>query len=288
MDRIEPLAMRAAPLVQGFPELLQQRKAVGDLRGCRSPGPSARSRGGRAIARDALAPWRLPEPQSEGIGRALREERDRVAALQSDQHGAIRLACAQGARSHAEAGGRGERRGELPAQQAAQGVAASPQSPRIAAAHTGRTTPRHPKGHKALGQPQRAPGPGGGDRGQPVREEATSAVAMAAKPRAHPSLEAHTIRRPGEGGEGAFGVAVHAPGREGTERPGRGELRRAHTQGELRRGGIERTRREAPRGRLGQQTGQDGRGWCREESGLLLPSLMSLGPRRVCVPTASG
>src|SRR5215470_2411345 len=33
---------------------------------------------------------------------------------------------------------------------------------------------------------------------------------------------------------------------------------------------------------------QDGCGWCRDESGLLLPSRMSLGPRRVCVPTASG
>src|SRR5215470_820465 len=33
---------------------------------------------------------------------------------------------------------------------------------------------------------------------------------------------------------------------------------------------------------------QDGCGWCRDESGLLLPSRMSLGQRRVWVPTASG
>src|ERR1043166_8537929 len=34
--------------------------------------------------------------------------------------------------------------------------------------------------------------------------------------------------------------------------------------------------------------GQDGRSWCRDESGLLLISMMSLGQQRVCVPTASG
>ena len=109
-----------------------------------------------------------------------------LAALQIDQHGAIRLAFAQGEIIHAEDGGRGERRGGLPAQQAEQGVAAYHQIPLRAEAHTGRTTQRHTEGHKALGQPQRAPGPGGGDRGQPFGEDAASAVAIAAKPLAHP------------------------------------------------------------------------------------------------------
>ena len=64
IDRIEHLAMRAEHLVQGFPEILQKMKAVCDLCGCRSPVPSALGIGGRAIARDDLDPWMLPEPQS--------------------------------------------------------------------------------------------------------------------------------------------------------------------------------------------------------------------------------
>ncbi len=63
----------------------------------------------------------LPEPLRDGVGRPIREECDRVAALQIDQHRAIRLAFAQGEIIHAENGGRGERRGRLLAEQAQQG-----------------------------------------------------------------------------------------------------------------------------------------------------------------------
>ena len=62
IDRVECLAVRAEHLVQGFPEILQQMKAVCDLGGCRCPVPCALGIGGRAIARDDLDPWMLPEP----------------------------------------------------------------------------------------------------------------------------------------------------------------------------------------------------------------------------------
>src|SRR5207302_10956565 len=45
---------------------------------------------------------------------------------------------------------------------------------------------------------------------------------------------------------------------------------------------------EMQQGRIGEQTGQDGGGWCRDESGLLLPWTRSLGPRSVRVPTVAG
>jgi hypothetical protein len=81
---------------------------------------------------------------------------------------------------------------------------------------------------------------------------------------------------------------MDTPRWSGTERTGRTDLGRLHAQGDLRRGVIDLTRLEAQGGRIGQQTGQDGRGWCRDESGLLLLLMMSLGQRRVCVSTASG
>jgi hypothetical protein len=115
---VEHGAMGEKHLVQGFPEILQQMKAVRDLRGCRSPVPRALSIGRRAIARDDLAPWMLPEPPSEGRGRAIREERDWVAALQIDQYGAIRLAFPQREVIHPKDRRQRERRGRLPPEQA--------------------------------------------------------------------------------------------------------------------------------------------------------------------------
>jgi hypothetical protein len=99
-------------------------KAVGDLCGCGSPLPRAISIGSRAIARDDLDPWMRSEPLGQALGCAIREERDRGAALQINQHGAIPLAFPQGEVIHTEYPGRGERRGRLLAEQAQQGVAA--------------------------------------------------------------------------------------------------------------------------------------------------------------------
>jgi len=132
-------------LVQGFPEILQQMKAVRDLRGCRGPLPRALGLGSRAIPCDHLAPWRLLEPLRDGVGGTIREERDRGAALQIDQPRAIRLAFAQGDIIHAEDGGRGKRRGRLPAEQAQQRVPAPPWShgwPRRTPAVPPSATPR--------------------------------------------------------------------------------------------------------------------------------------------------
>ena len=124
------------------------------------------------------------------------------------------------------------------------------QVPRVAEAHPGRAPQRHAEGDQALGEPQRAPGPGGGHGGQPFGEDAASAVAIAAKPLADAQLEAHAIRRPGQVGQGALVVTVDAPRWGGAQRTGRGGLRRAHAQGDLRRGVIDLTRLEAQRGRI--------------------------------------
>ena len=113
-------------------------------------------------------------------------------------------------------------------------------------------------------------------------------MAIGAKPLADAQLQPHTVLRPGQVGEGACVVTMDAPRWSGAERTGCAGLDRLHAQGDLRRGVIDLTRLEAQRGRIGQQTGQDGRGWCRDESGLLLLLMMSLGQRRGCVPTASG
>ena len=75
--------------------------------------------------------------------------------------------------------------------------------------------------------------------------------------------------------------------RDGAEWTGHAGLQRAHTQGDLCRGVIDGTRLEVQHGGLREQTSQDGCGWCRDASGLLLPLRMSLGQRSVCVPIAS-
>jgi hypothetical protein len=162
--------------------------------------PRALGLGSRAIPCDHLAPWRLLEPLRDGVGGTIREERDRGAALQIDQPRAIRLAFAQGAIIHAEDGGRGKRRGRLPAEQAQQRVPAPPLVPWVAEAHPSRPA----EGHEALGEPQGTPGPRGGDRGEPFGQDAAVTAAMAAKPLADAQLEAHAILYPRQISQGAL------------------------------------------------------------------------------------
>jgi hypothetical protein len=111
--------------------------------------------------------------------------------------------------------------------------------------HSGRTSQGDAQRDETLGESQRAPGPGGRHRGQAFREDTPTAAGIAAKPFADAELEAHAILRPGQVGEGAFVMAVDALRRCGAERTGHAGLRRAHPQGDLRRGVIDMTRREA-------------------------------------------
>jgi len=126
-----------------------------------------------------------------------------------------------------------------------QGVPAPHQIPLVAQTHTGLAPQRHAEGDEALGQPQRAARPGGGDGRQAFREDAAAAAAIAAKPFADPQLEAHPILRPGQVRQGAPIVTMDAPRWSGAERTGRADLGRLHAQGDLRRGGVNVTRVEA-------------------------------------------
>ena len=108
-----------------------------------------------------------------------------------------------------------------------------------------------------------------------------------AKPFADPQLEVHSILRPGQVCQGAPIVTMDASGWGGAQRTGGVGLRRLHAQGDLRRGVIDLTRLEAQCGRIGQQTGQDGCGWCRDESRFLLPSMLAVRPWSARVPTAA-
>jgi hypothetical protein len=85
IDRIENLAMAGEHLVQRFCQVLEQMKTVGDLdrRGCSLV--SAIGVSFRAITRDHLHPRMLPEPLGQGLGGTIREEGDRLAALQINQ-----------------------------------------------------------------------------------------------------------------------------------------------------------------------------------------------------------
>jgi hypothetical protein len=107
----------------------------------------------------------LPQPLRHGIGSAIREERDGLAALQIDEHRAIRLTFAQRKIVHPQHPRRGQDGQWLLAQSAQQGVPAHGQVPRVAEAHPSCTTQRHAKSDEALGEPERAPCPGGGDGG---------------------------------------------------------------------------------------------------------------------------
>jgi hypothetical protein len=108
-----------------------KRNAVGDLRGGRSPLPRALGIGGRAIARnDRDACMRL-EPLGKGVRSTIGEERHGLAALQINQHGAIRLAFPQCEVIHTQDCRQRERRGRQPPEQPQQRVPAHPQVPLV-------------------------------------------------------------------------------------------------------------------------------------------------------------
>lgn len=96
LARLQRLAGRAAPLIERLPEMLEQLKTSCDLRGGRSPVPSALGRGACAAARHHLPPRMLPQPLRHGVGPTSREEPPRLAALQVDQHGTLGLTLPQG------------------------------------------------------------------------------------------------------------------------------------------------------------------------------------------------
>src|SRR4030095_11310593 len=144
------------------------------------------------------------------------------------------------------------------------------------------------QGDQALGVPQRAARPGGRHGRQAFGEDAAAAAAIAAKPFAHAQLEAHPILRPRQVRQGAPIVTMDAPRWGSAQRTGCAGLRRLHAQGNLRRGVVNLAGLEAQHGRIGSQAGKEGVQGCRDESGLLLPGMRSLGPRTLRGPTVSG
>ena len=119
--------MREEHLVQGFPKILEEMKAVGHLGRCGRPVPGALGIGGRAIPRDNLDTWMLPQSL-----------RHRLPALQIDEHRAVGVAFVQGEIVHPQHSGRGQNGPRQPAQPAQQGVPAHGEVPLVAQTHPGR------------------------------------------------------------------------------------------------------------------------------------------------------
>ena len=151
------------------------------------------------------------EPLRERVALAVREQGDRLAAFQIDEHRAIRVAFAQRPVIDPQDSGRRQDGQRLPAQAAQQGVPAHPYVPRVAEVHPSRPAERHAEGHEALSEPQRAPRPGGGHRGQPFGEDTPPTAGILTKPLADTQLEAHPIVRPGKVRQGAPVVTMDAP-----------------------------------------------------------------------------
>ena len=233
--------MRRKHLGQGFRKILQQMKTVSNLH-ClgRALASTLRIRL-RAVTCDDLYARMLPEPLRHGVGRAIWEESHRLAAFQIYQDGPIRLAFPEGEIIHPEHGGRGERRGRLPTEQAQQGVPAHGQTPALAQANASLAAQGEAHRDKTLSEPQRAPRPGGGDRRQPFGEDATAAGTIAAEPLADAELEAHAVRCPRQIGQGPCVTTVDTPRGERTQRTGHVGLRRVHQERDLCRRGVDVT-----------------------------------------------
>ena len=109
-------------------------------------------------------------------------------------------------------------------EQAQQGIPAHCQGKLLAEVPPRLATQSEPHSNQMLDQPQRAPCPRGGHRGHAFGKDAAGTGAIAAKPFAHPQLEMHAIRCPGQIREGAFVVTMDATRWCGAERTGHAGL----------------------------------------------------------------
>ena len=96
IDGLEGVAMGVKHLIEGFGEVLQQVKAIGDLDrvGGALPGP-VRIGSGPIPGDHADAGMGL-EPEGEGLGLPIGQEGQRSPPFEIDQHGPIGLALAIG------------------------------------------------------------------------------------------------------------------------------------------------------------------------------------------------
>jgi hypothetical protein len=204
----------------------------------------------------------LPEPLRHGLGRPIREQGDRLVALQVHEDGAIGVPFPQGEIVHPEHPGRGHSGQRQLPEQAQEGVPAHHHVPLVAKLHPGGAPQGHAEGAQALGQPQGAPGPGSRHRGQAFGEDTATAGTIAAKPLADAQLQGHAILCPGQVRQGAPIITMDASRWRGAQRTGGAGLRRLHAQGDLGRGGVDVTRLKAQERGIRSQAGQDGGGWC--------------------------
>ena len=243
--------MAIEELGQRFRHVLYEMEAIRHLGRLRCPSPCAVGIGFRAIPRDHLHAGVPLEPLRKRVALAVWQEGDGLAALQVHEDGAIGVAFPQRPVINTQHAGRRGRGLRLLAQPAQERVPADPQGPGVAEAHPGFPAQRAAERHQALGQPQRAARPGGRDGRQPFGEDAAAAGAIAAKPLAHPELEVHAIRRPGQIRQGPLVVTMDTPGPGSAQRAGRAGLRRAHAQRDLGCGVIDLARLKAQHSRIG-------------------------------------
>ena len=89
IDGCERLVMRVEHLLEGFHQILEQVKPVGDLGGLGRPVARPIGIGSGPIARDDLHPRMGPQPLGQGLGLPIGQQGDRLPAFQIDQDGPI-------------------------------------------------------------------------------------------------------------------------------------------------------------------------------------------------------
>jgi hypothetical protein len=245
IDGIEGLGIRSEDLIQSFPQILQQMKAVRHLDGCGCALACTLRIRTRPIPSDDLHPGMFLEPLGDSLSGTIRQECHGLPVLQVHQDRAIGVPFPQGEIVHPEHPGRGQSGQRQLPEQAQESVPAHHHVPLVAKLHPSCAPQGHAEGAQALGQPQGAPGPGSGHRGQAFGEDTATAGTIAAKPLADAQLQVHPILCPGQVRQGAPIITMDASRWSGAQRTGGAGLRRLHAQGDLCRGVVDVTRRKA-------------------------------------------
>lgn len=244
IDRVEHRAMGGEDLIQGFCQVLEEVKPVGDLDSRRCPLVSAIGVRLRPITGDDLHAGMLLEPVGQGLGGAIGEERHRPVALQINQDCAIGLAFPHGEIVDAEDRGTDEGRDWEPAEHAQEGATTDGHAQATAEPYARCPAQGDGDGGQPVEEALGPPSPGGCHTRQPLRKNAARTTAIGAEKLPDAQLQHDTVVSPREIGDGPPIAAMDMPRGKPAHRTVHPHLRGLYLECHLRGGSVHLPRLE--------------------------------------------
>jgi hypothetical protein len=234
IDGRERLVMCVDHVFEGFHQMLQEVKAIGDLGGLGRPLAGPVGIGSRPIAGHNFHPRMCSEPLGHGVGLPIGPQGDRLPAFQIDQDGPIGLAFTEREIVDAQDPRCAVARERQATDDAEESLTAERASQAPTEPHAGRPAEREADGDQPCNQAPRPPSPRRDHLRQPLRKDPAGALRVGTHKLADAELPSDPGNAPGQIGERARVAAVDTRGKDSADRAGHDLLCRGHAQDQQR------------------------------------------------------